>query len=393
MRTLFFFSRPFVLVSFLCGILVATGTAQFITGAEYFINNDPGVGSGTAIVGAEGTTLSNLAVSVSRAEFDALPSGLHTLSVRVKGDDEEWSPAVTRTFIKNEVGGTDSGAEIVGAEYFLNQDPGSGKGIPVANDTPGEPWVTVQQVSSTELATLGAGLHWLSFRVQDANGHWSPAISRPFIKDEIGDGPGSLVSHIEYRWHLNGSPVSPAHTLSVPGGLGQAQIQETAVLAGLSEGQTYQLVVRALDNSGRASPATTVEVLIGIGGFPLWETLADVPGNQRGPLDMNGPLALPNLLAYAMGLNPFTATPADLPQLGTLDAVAGTVTFRYRRATGRPGVLLKPVVSSDLKDWQDADTSNLAVLESSDDWEQIELTLTAPPKGHLFLKLLAEQAP
>jgi len=146
-------------------------------------------------------------------------------------------------------------------------------------------------------------------------------------------------------------------------------------------------------NSEGVGVGQSIQIEVISAGFDNWTILDSLPADRRGAFDRRGPLQIQNLRAYAMGLNPLTATTADLPHVGGYDPEAETVTFRYRRATDTPGTTLKPVVSTDLDDWQDADTGSLTVLETHDVWEQVELTLPAPPGGRLFLRLEAQEAP
>ncbi|TVR52380.1 MAG: hypothetical protein EA425_05040 [Puniceicoccaceae bacterium] len=125
------------------------------------------------------------------------------------------------------------------------------------------------------------------------------------------------------------------------------------------------------------------------GGFYDWPALATLTADRRGPADRNGPLALPNLLAYAKGLDPRTATTADLLHVHATDPEAGTVTFRYRRATEAAGVTLTPMASETLEDWQPADTATLTAVETHENWEWVELTLPVPHSGRLHLLLQA----
>lgn len=55
---------------------------------------------------------------------------------------------------------------------------------------------------------------------------------------------------------------------------------------------------------------------VGTGGFAEWIASLNppVPANRTGPADLNGALQLPNLVAYALGINPMTATVSDLPK-------------------------------------------------------------------------------
>jgi hypothetical protein len=125
------------------------------------------------------------------------------------------------------------------------------------------------------------------------------------------------------------------------------------------------------------------------GGFQSWPLLATLPPDKRGPLDRNGPLQIHNLLAYAMALDPLTATAADLPRVTSVDPVAGHATFRYRRAKNAPGVTLTPMTSATLNGWQPPTILQTTTVQDGGDWEVIDIRVPAPPGGKLFFQLQA----
>lgn len=124
--------------------------------------------------------------------------------------------------------------------------------------------------------------------------------------------------------------------------------------------------------------------------FASWPLLATLPADRREPGDRNGPLDLPNILAFAMVLDPLSATREDLPTVGAVDAESATATFQYRRATGIDGVTLVPMISETFAGWQPADTSGLTILDTGEGFEQVELSLPAPLSGRLFMRLEAQ---
>ncbi len=125
------------------------------------------------------------------------------------------------------------------------------------------------------------------------------------------------------------------------------------------------------------------------GGFQSWPLLATQPPDKRGPLDRNGPLQVQNLLAYAMALDPLTATAADLPRVSSVDSAAGHATFRYRRAKNAAGVTLTPRTSTTLSAWQTATILQTTIVQDGGAWEVIEIRVPAPPGGKLFFQLQA----
>lgn len=126
-------------------------------------------------------------------------------------------------------------------------------------------------------------------------------------------------------------------------------------------------------------------------GFSTWSVLASLPADKRGAGDRNGPLNLPNLLAYGMGLNPLEATPGDLPAFASLDSTNGRAAFRYRRAKNAPGVTLHPMISTGLSGWRPAEIHSSTVVHNGGDWEIIEIQVPAPPEGVLFFYLEGEE--
>lgn len=63
--------------------------------------------------------------------------------------------------------------------------------------------------------------------------------------------------------------------------------------------------------------------------FEDWLAAHSIPENRAGISDRNGPLQLENLRAYAFGLNPYTATKADIPHLLGMDGTQLRVFYRH----------------------------------------------------------------
>ena len=140
--------------------------AAAITAAEYFIDSDPGTGNGTAInIGSSGNTVTFTAL----VPTTSLAGGFHTLAIRTRNTDGEWSLFETRPFyISSQT--TDMGI-ITAAEYFIDTDPGVGNGSSLAINSPGN---TVNQMFIANVpAGTSNGQHRLAIRTRDANGIWS----------------------------------------------------------------------------------------------------------------------------------------------------------------------------------------------------------------------------
>lgn len=129
------------------------------------------------------------------------------------------------------------------------------------------------------------------------------------------------------------------------------------------------------------------------GGFSAWVSAnSGIPVDRRGALDTNGPMDLQNLMAYAMGVDPMTATTNDLPFVSSMDAQAGTIHFIYRRAKNLTDVILTPLVSPDLRSWK----NGVVISETPTDhgtYETVDALLSFSPGPMGFLKLAAESVP
>ncbi len=135
-----------------------------IVEAEYFFNQDPGVGNGTAIDLMDAETIDE-ALSVSTS---GLPTGTHRLFVRVKNSNDEYSLYEHKIFRVAPVSDINT-ASITAAEYYIDVDPGVGNGttISVTGDSIDE----VLSIPTT--VGLAQGDHYLHIRVRNTDGTWS----------------------------------------------------------------------------------------------------------------------------------------------------------------------------------------------------------------------------
>ena len=94
--------------------------------AEYFFDDDPGVGNGTPVTAFTQADQISITQNIS---LSGLNPGFHTLMIRVKSDDKHWSLYESRNlYIKPPVASVNY--KVAKAEYFFDTDPGLGKGTP-----------------------------------------------------------------------------------------------------------------------------------------------------------------------------------------------------------------------------------------------------------------------
>ena len=236
-----------------------------IVQAEYYLDTDPGFGSGTVIAITPGTDISAQAFSV---DISGLTNGIHYLHARARDANGNWSLNNTAIFYKgNPLGGGSPPAlaNIIKAEYYLDTDPGFGNGTAIAI-TPG---TDISGLSfSVDISGLTNGIHYLHSRAIDANGNWSLNNTAIFYKgNPLGGGspspPGNLVK-LEYFFDSdpgfgNGKPVI------IPGNkTDTAAFVFNADINGLSHGK-HAFYVRAMDDWG----LTNVDSFTVSGSLPI----------------------------------------------------------------------------------------------------------------------------
>jgi hypothetical protein len=126
---------------------------------------------------------------------------LHFLYLRSRHTNGSWSITNRKTFLKEILPG-----QVQQAEYFLNTDPGFGKGISIPI-TPGNSVNNV--LLNLNIASLPTGINQLYIRSQNAKGSWSLTNRWLLLKDNRS----GLVKQIEYYYDTdpgfgNGIPVA-----------------------------------------------------------------------------------------------------------------------------------------------------------------------------------------
>jgi len=149
-----------------------------LVAAEYFIDTDPGLGNGVAInVGAAGAKVS----FVATVPTAGLSAGFHNLYLRSRNTAGQWGLSENRVFY---ISGVElAGPDITAAEFFIDADPGKGKGTPMAVGTAGS---AVNFVAQVPAAGLNPGFHNLFVRSKNVAGEWGLFEGRVFYVSEQG---------------------------------------------------------------------------------------------------------------------------------------------------------------------------------------------------------------
>lgn len=148
----------------------AISGAPDLSRIEYFVDADPGFGSGTSVPFTAGVSANEVPFTLT---LDNTAIGFHNLFVRAQNAEGRWSVVARRPFYKDEVNQQD----IVRFEYFVDTDPGYGAATLIAiNRGP-----TVTNLDYTvDLNGVANGAHRLFVRAQNAQGRWSVISVRDF---------------------------------------------------------------------------------------------------------------------------------------------------------------------------------------------------------------------
>jgi len=147
-------------------IVAVSNTAQTLVDAEYFFDQDPGIGNGTTLTLDSNNGQLDQTFSIPTT---ALGDGLHNLYIRTKNTDGSWSLYDRTVFYIGAFGDEDE--TINAAEYFFDGlDPGFGNGFTLNLDEN-----TGQLTQSFMLLTdgLATGTHTVFIRVRTESGSWS----------------------------------------------------------------------------------------------------------------------------------------------------------------------------------------------------------------------------
>lgn len=153
--------------------IITDNTLANIVALEYYFDNDPGYGSGTALSITASTGFSkDYQIPLSSYFAD----GFHFLSVRAKDANNKWSVIGIRPFYKQSLPNS-ALPNIASLEYFIDTDPGFGSGNSIAV-TAGS---NVSKDLLLNLGSLSNGNHTLFIRAKDANNKWSLVSMKDFL--------------------------------------------------------------------------------------------------------------------------------------------------------------------------------------------------------------------
>ncbi len=142
-----------------------------ISAAEYFIDNDPGVGNATSIPTSGGSSI----IENINVNTDALSPGYHVLGVRTQSQANRWSMYERRLFLiqdpQNDIDFPGPNRAIDKLEFFVDDDPGQGNGIDIPLDMPINVLDLIDLMVDID-PQIGPGLHTFAIRARNEEGSW-----------------------------------------------------------------------------------------------------------------------------------------------------------------------------------------------------------------------------
>lgn len=269
----------------------STGFADAVNieALEYFVDTDPGIGSGTAISVSPNSELS----LTQSLDLTSLTPGFHTLYLRGKLENGTWGAYTTQTILVESSVGLADAVVIESLEYFIDTDPGFGEGMAISI-TP----ATLQQLNENiNVSGESLGFHTLYLRGKLENGTWGPYRSATILVE--GSTSGNQITAIEY--FIDTDPgVGTATVASGTFPVGNFTETVNLATASLTPG-THQISVRAQDDQGRWGNYLTqqIEVL----SPELNQSLADGDWNNVATWSRNAVPAENDSVVVAHAIN------------------------------------------------------------------------------------------
>ena len=227
----------------------ATNVGATLTQAEYFWDDDPGVGNGFPLLSFDGNF--NQALETVFQNNATLPAvGDHILNIRVKAQDGSWSPGFRKVFRLVPNNNTNLGVQITQAEYFWDNDPGIGNGFSLlAFD--GNFNQALESVFTNNTTLPAQGDHVLHVRVKAQDGSWSPSFRKVFrLTPNNNTNFAVAITQAEYFWDTDPGVGNGTALLAFDGNFDEAleAVSQSLAVTVDSGLHVLQLRTKALDN-------------------------------------------------------------------------------------------------------------------------------------------------
>lgn len=227
---------------------VTVNRSSEIVDAEYFFDEDPGVGEGTPLT----VTPNGVLIESPEIILSGLSEGLHRFYVRVKDGADNWSLTSTKPLL---VIGTGSGVseDIVQAEYYFNEDPGYGLGTQLSVSLD---WDDSFQFA-IDASTLEAGVNTFYLRVKDNTGKWSLTKRVLFVVMPVFEANAKVIDKVEYFIDINDP--GEGNAIDVPITPDSDILATFSFNSGEFSAESHTIYVRVRDDEGFWSPLHAIQ--------------------------------------------------------------------------------------------------------------------------------------
>ena len=241
------------LLALLCCIVVTAQTTS-VTKCEYWIDQQ-----------FDSRQTANMSAGELTTQFDmsVLPLGLHSLAIRTGTGDGRWSPVLVKYFLVPQPGSTQEN-NLASYEYWIDGN--------YDNKVTGTFSTGGIVTTDLDMSSLPVGLHSISFRALDDNGHVSSVLVKYFLVPQPGSTQENTLAGYEY-WIDSNYDNKVTGTFST-GGIVTTDLDMSSLPVGL-----HSIAFRALDDNGHVSsvlvkyflvPENTSTTENSIAGYRYW---------------------------------------------------------------------------------------------------------------------------
>lgn len=292
-------------------------SAPGIAYAEWYLDNDPGLGRATPLSLIAGPNGSSGMAAINVA---ALSAGMHRFNTRTRDSAGSWSMAQQYLFYKPVTAANSPLSKIVRLEYYIDTDPGKGAGTPVS--------ITQQTDISNQLlaistTSLSLGNHKLHLRALDSTGNWSMVNTAPFTLISSTLSVGTIASG-------NCAGTSLAVPFTAAGTYSGVNVFR-AQLSDASGSFSNATVIGTLTGTTSGTINATIPANTAAGLYYRVRVLSTAPGDTSAP---NGlPIEIKAPPAQLISISGAVVTCADTQQY-TLGPVRTGVTYTWAVSGG-----------------------------------------------------------
>jgi Secretion system C-terminal sorting domain len=260
----------------------APAAPQNIIAAEYFIDADPGFGSGTAIPFTTGVDVVNAPATINTT---GLSNGVHRLVIRTKNNEGAWAISSIKEFLYDAdptyPATPATPQNITAAEYFIDTDPGFGSGasiIPFANGVD-----VVNAPAAINTTGLGNGIHRLYLRTRNNEGNWAITNTKDFLYDAdpaYTAAPPAPQNIVTAEYFIDTDPgFGSGSAIAITPAVDINNLPVSVNTTGLPAASTHNLYIRTKNSEGHWAITSTKVFVVDIVSDPVYPTAAPAPQN------------------------------------------------------------------------------------------------------------------